>query len=89
MAAYLALLLSKIIKAAPSILSDINDILPGDDTEAKLGKIITSLRALDVYRSTLQQRLKEETGAEGVEWQEDGNEVKKAIDDISRLVDTY
>jgi hypothetical protein len=33
--------------------------------------------------------LKEETGAEGVEWQEDGNEVKKAIDDLLSLVDNY
>jgi hypothetical protein len=33
--------------------------------------------------------LKEETGTEGVEWQEDGNEVKKAIDDMLSLVDNY
>jgi len=50
---------------------------------------MASLRALDTYRSTLQRKLKEETGSVGVEWQEDGNEVKKAIDDMLRLVDSY
>ena len=88
-ASYLALLLSKIITAVPSSLSEIGDILPGDDTESKLGRIVSSLRALDTYRSTLQRKLKEETGSAGVEWQEDGNEVKKAIDDMLRLVDSY
>jgi hypothetical protein len=88
-ASYLALLLSKIITAVPSALSEISDALPGDDTESKLGRIVGSLRALDTYRSTLQRTLKEETGTEGVEWQEDGNEVKKAIDDMLGLVDIY
>jgi hypothetical protein len=81
--------LSKIITAVPSTLSDIEHILPGDDTESKLGRILISLRALDGYRSVLQRKLKGESGMEGVEWQGDGNEVKKAIDDILRLVDSF
>lgn len=89
MAAYLALLLSRVITAVPSTFMSINHLLPGDDTQLKLGKLITSLRALDGYRSILQRKLNEETGIEGVEWQEDGNEVKKAIDDMLKLVDTY
>ena len=88
MTSYLALLLSKIITAVPPSLSEICDILPGDDTQSKLGRIMSSLRALDTYRSMLQRKLKEETGSAGVEWQEDGNEVKTAIDDMLRLVDS-
>jgi hypothetical protein len=87
--AYLALLLSKIITASPSTLTDIAQSLPGDSIQLKLENIITSLRALDGYRSVIQRKWKDQVGTEVAEWQEDGNEVQKAIEDMLRLVDTY
>jgi hypothetical protein len=87
--AYLALLLSKIIAVVPSAMSDIAQLLPGSDMRTKLGSLLTSLQALDRYRSVLQHTLREQAGSEGTEWQEDRNEVKQAIEDMSRLVNMY
>jgi hypothetical protein len=85
-AAYLALLLSKVITAAPATLAHIEPSLPGDSTELRLRQLLESLRSLDSYRSTLQTKIKAEIGANGAEWQEEGNEVLRAIDDLTRLV---
>lgn len=87
--AYLALLLSKIVTAAPSTLTEIAPSLPGDTIGLKLDNILTSLRALDGYRSVIQRKCKGSVGTEVAEWQEDGNEVQQAIEDMLRLVDTY
>jgi len=87
--AYLALLLSKVVTAAPSTLAEIAPSLPGDTIGLKLDNILTSLRALDGYRSVIQRKCKGSVGTEVAEWQEDGNEVQQAIEDMLRLVDTY
>ena len=88
MAAYLALLLSKFIIAVPSVYIDIADSLIGDDRQSKLNRIVTSLRALDGFRSILKRNARKDKGMEDEELEEDGNVVTEAIDNMVKFVNT-
>ena len=88
MAAYLALLLSKFIIAVPSVYTDIADSLIGDDRQSKLNRIVTSLRALDGFRSVLKRNARKDKGMEDEELEEDGNVVTEAIDNMVKFVNT-
>jgi len=87
-AAYLALLLSKFIIAVPSVYIDIADSLIGDDRQSKLNRIVTSLRALDGFRSVLKRNGRKDKGMEDEQLEEDGNVVTEAIDNMVKFVNT-
>jgi hypothetical protein len=89
MAAYVALLLAKIVTAVPEVVNSILSHLPGHDTSTKLSNMLQSLRELDGYRSTLHRGLKDLTGLQADDIQDGANEVQGAMEDLGRLVDSY
>jgi hypothetical protein len=86
-AAYIALILAKLIPVAPSIL----DLLPESDTATKVAALVDVLSDLEGLESFLQTRMHVAAGIErpgregGGGADEDDGAVRRAIEDLKQL----